>query len=369
MAGIRTAWEGHAMTSVDGRPATAGVRAGARPAPDDDGLDLLPVGPEPAGRSRDDDAPINLSGDLRRVLEAAPAFGRALLGYSRFQVDNYAQWAEEELAVVGRDRDDLLARCAQLQAELDEAQRLLGYSPGGREFLRLSTRMGSLLAAAADQADSMRADADAELAAARAEAERALAEAAAEAERALAEAATEARRVVSEATAEAERLAADAERMLAEAARTQTAARAEAEAQQERLRELLRCAQEDADRLRQRAAEDVAALRLQAREDVVRMLGTAREERRRSETAAAAARDRLDRDAATRRAALLAEVAELEQRRLLLSAALERMAEPGGVVPQQREVVAVPAGHGRAPRLRGGRLTLDLRHLGRRQHS
>ncbi|MCF6744477.1 hypothetical protein E9529_09335 [Blastococcus sp. KM273128] len=74
--------------------------------------------------------------------------------------------------------------------------------------------------------------------------------------------------------------------------------------------------------------------RLQGRADVLRMLEAGREERRRADDEAAAHRDRLDVRAADRRAALLAEVAELEHRRAELAAEVERMA---GTVPHRTD--------------------------------
>jgi cell division septum initiation protein DivIVA len=139
------------------------------------------------------------------MFQAMPIFRRAARGYDRFQVDSYAQWAEEELAGAARLRDDPLTRNARLRAELDECRRSLAHSPASREFTGLSYRLGSMLSAAAEQADGMRADAEAELATATAVGARMLADAA-EAERSLRKAAAEAARL----GAEADRLPADA---------------------------------------------------------------------------------------------------------------------------------------------------------------
>src|SRR3712207_2094934 len=95
----------------------------------------------------------NVSGDLPTVLSAAPMFNRAVAGYDRFQVDTYVRWAEDELATAEREHERLQARYLHTRAALDEAGELLSHSSGGGEFLRLSRRVGSLLAAAADQAE------------------------------------------------------------------------------------------------------------------------------------------------------------------------------------------------------------------------
>ena len=76
-----------------------------------------------------------LSGDLPTVLEAAPMFRRAPLGYDRFQVDTYVRWAEDELATADREREHLLARQLRTQAALDEATQLLPHSSSAAEFL------------------------------------------------------------------------------------------------------------------------------------------------------------------------------------------------------------------------------------------
>src|SRR3954471_19673251 len=103
----------------------------------------------------------NLSGDLPTVLQGAPMFGRAVAGYDRFQVDTYVQWAEDELAAADREREHLLARHLRTQAALEETRQLLPHSSSAGEFLQVSTRIGSLLASTADEAEGLRADAEA----------------------------------------------------------------------------------------------------------------------------------------------------------------------------------------------------------------
>jgi cell division septum initiation protein DivIVA len=283
-------------------------------------------GVEPEDRERP-----NVSGDLPTVLEVAPMFRRAVVGYDRFQVDTYVQWAEDELSTADRERRHLEARHLRTQAALEEAQLLLSHSSGGGEFLQLSRRMGSMLAVAADEAESMHAAAEADRAAAAAEAERTVADA----ERRLADARAEAQRMVAEATTEAEQVMARAHHLVDEAERALEAAQAEvamrlAEVQATELR-----AAENADVVRLLAAEDATAARLHARAEIVAMLSTAREERRRADAAAAATRERLDRDAAARYVSLVAEIEALEHRRAALRSEIELLTTP--VPGPQRE--------------------------------
>ena len=268
----------------------------------------------------------NVSGDLPTVLEAAPMFRRAVVGYDRFQVDTYVQWAEDELVAADREREHLVARYLELQASHEEARSLLSHSPGGGEFLQVSRRIGALLSAAADEADGMRADAEADRCAASAEArqtiaaaEQRLADAAAEAERVLAEAATEA----ADTLAEARRVAAEAD---SQAETVRAAARAEAESRLQSVQVVEQRAAERAEEIRVQAVDAAAAALLQARDEVVRMLDAGREARRRADAEAATNRARLEQEAMTRSAALRAEVASLERRRSLLRTEVSRLA-------------------------------------------
>ena len=271
-----------------------------------------------------DDARPNVSGDLPTVLEATgPMFRRAALGYDRFQVDTYVQWAEDELATAAREHEHLLTRHVATTAELDRARELLAHSAGGGELLRLSGRIGSMLAAAADEADGIRAEAEADSAAA---AERAR-QLVAEAGQALAEAEAEVQRLLAEAAGEADAMTAVAARTVEEAVQARELARVEAEARLEEVRAVERQAVEHVEHLRRQGEEAVAAARLQARAEIVRMLSTARDERRRTDADAEATRLRLDRDAAARRDVVLQEVQELEQRRAVL---LAELAQAGG---------------------------------------
>jgi hypothetical protein len=271
-------------------------------------------GTDPQGRER---PPV--SGDLPALLRSGPMFRRTLAGYDRFQVDTYVQWAEDELVTADREREHLLAGHLHTRAELDEARELLAHSAGGGEFLQLSRRIGSLLAAAADEADAMRAAGEAELSAAAAEA----AGTAAQAEDLLAGARTEAKRLVTEATARAQELALEADRRIADADRIGQDARAEAAERLEAAHRGEEQAAAMAAQLRLAALADADAARSRARQDVIALLATGREQRLRADAEATATRERLDRDAAARRAVLLAEVAELEHRREVLRADLE----------------------------------------------
>jgi len=125
------------------------------PVEDVDGLAL--VAPADARDRRR----LNLAGDLRTLFRYDPVFRRAVLGYDRFAVDSYVQWAEEELAGAERERAALLTRHVRLREALDEARRQLAHSPGGRDAVQVSYRLGTVLAAAADEADGIRADAHA----------------------------------------------------------------------------------------------------------------------------------------------------------------------------------------------------------------
>ena len=288
---------------------------------------------------REDEAPYpgrpDVPGDLDTMFRAAPLFGRAVAGYDRFQVDTYVRWAEEELATAEREREHLMTRHVRTRAELDDARRLLAHSPAGAELLQVSGRIGELLAAAADEADGIRAEARAELSAATRKAEHLLARA----DETVRAAQAWARRLVADATAEAARVTGEATRVLADAEATHRRSCAEAAARAEELRLLGERAAEHAARLRQETTDEVAAVLLRARAEVVAMLDTGRELRRRADEAAAASRARLDREATARRAALLTDVAQLERRRAALQ---EELGPPVGaeVPPPGRRLAA-----------------------------
>jgi hypothetical protein len=271
----------------------------------------------------------NVSGDLDDVLAAAPMFRRAVVGYDRFQVDTYVQWAEEELATAERQRAQLLGEHLRARAELERAEELLTHSSAGGEFLRVSERIGTLLAAAADEADALRTDAEAHRRTASTEAERLVARA----EQRLARAEADAGRMVTEAVSAAERTTAAAndlaDRIVGRAQQLERTTEVAVRSRLDEVRAFEQRAAREAERLRVDAESAASLARLQARDDAVRMLTTAREQRRRADAAAAAARDGLDRDAVERRAWLRAEVELLETRRAQLREELEHAAAPG----------------------------------------
>ncbi len=294
-----------------------------------------PAGAVPAEGARRERGRPRVSGDLPTVLGAGPAFDRALAGYDRFQVDTYVRWAEDELTAADREQERLLARHLQTVAALEEARALLTHSSGGAEVVRVSGRITALLAAAADEAEGLRAEARADRCAATAEAEETVARAC----RVLADAVAGAERVAEEAAGRAAETAVEAARVLERAGRTLEDARAAAQARRAEADAAVRRAAEDADVLRRRAADDAAAARQRARAEIVAMLATGREQRCRADAEAAAARERLDREAAARLAALLGEVAQLERRRDALRAETGRPAAPAATPPARRRGV------------------------------
>jgi hypothetical protein len=266
----------------------------------------------------------NVSGDLPTVLHAAPMFRRVVSGYDRFQVDTYVRWAEDELATADRERTHLEARHMQTWAALEDARQLLSHSSGGSEFLQLSRRTGTMLAAAADEAERIMAQATSARSHAAGQATRTIARA----ERVLADAVAEAERMVTEAATEVAAATAEARRIVAAAEQTERDARAAAAGRLDSVRLIEERATQDAEHIRRRAVAEAVAARLQARDEVVRMLSTGREARRRADAEAAATRERLDRDAVTRTASLVADVTALEHRRASLRTAVEAPAPP-----------------------------------------
>jgi cell division septum initiation protein DivIVA len=309
----------------------------------------FPVEPSDAdpGRRAADREHLNVSGDLPSVLDAAPMFRRTVGGYDRFQVDTYVQWAEDELATAAREREHLVEQHLRTRAELADARGLLAHSAGGGEFLRVSKRIGSMLAAATDEAECIRAEADNHRSVARAQAE----VVAADAQRLLSEAKAEAVRAVGTATTEAEELVARAALIVDDAEQTRRDASAAAEVVLEEARAIERLAVEQAETVVLRAEAEALVSRDAARDEIVRMLGTAREQRRRADDEAAATRVRLDRDAAARRAALLTEVDVLEHRRAVLLAQMDVLAR------------AAATGHGVSRRRLGERIGWRSRTL------
>jgi cell division septum initiation protein DivIVA len=117
----------------------------------------------------------NLTGDLDELLSQRPVFRTRVNGYDRLQVDNYAAWAESELATLRREIDHLLGRFGSASAELEISRRLLADAPRGREVFPVSARVQEMLQLASEEAAAM-TEAGAQ------EAERILAEARTEAD-------------------------------------------------------------------------------------------------------------------------------------------------------------------------------------------
>lgn len=291
-----------------------------------------------AGEPRDGTRP-NVSGDLPSVFSAAPMFRRTVAGYDRFQVDTYVRWAEDELATADREREHLMARHLSTTAALGAARELLAHSAGGGEMLRLSRRTGVLLAAAADEAAGIRADAEEDRRAAAEQAERMLLDAeqmVLDAEQMVLDAESEAEQLVTDAEADAAARHAEAVRTVEEAEQAAAKARAEAKARLAKVRSTERRAAERIQEHRRDVDLELTAARLQARDEVVRLLGMAREQRRRADDAAMALRARLDREAAARRTALLADVDALELRRAVLRAEIDQLTGPVTAPPESR---------------------------------
>ena len=180
----------------------------------------------------------NLTGDLDELLSQRPVFRTKVNGYDRLQVDNYAAWAESELATLRREVDHLLVRFGESSAELEISRRLLADVPRGREVFPVSDRVQEMMQLAADEAEALR-EAGVQ-----------------DAERILAEARTEADARLRKAH-EIKELAVVAADELSDQART---LRAEANAYLDRARyqaaELLREAAAERDRLDAEAAQE-----------------------------------------------------------------------------------------------------------------
>lgn len=98
----------------------------------------------------------NLTGDLDELLSERPVFRTRVNGYDRLQVDNYAAWAENELATLRREVDHLLVRFGDCSAELEISRRLLADAPRGRDVFPVSERVQEMLRLAADEAEAVR---------------------------------------------------------------------------------------------------------------------------------------------------------------------------------------------------------------------
>ncbi|NEK86832.1 hypothetical protein GCU60_13880 [Blastococcus saxobsidens] len=314
-----------------------------------------PTGTTPDTRADGDRRRPNVSGDLPTLFDVGPQFRRAVTGYDRFQVDTYVRWAEDELVAADREREHLEVRLLRVSSELRDAQRLLGHSPGGGQFLAVADRIGSLLATAADEAEGLRAEAAACRAAATTEAEQLLACAA----RTIAEAEDRSRETVEAATAQADALTAGARAVVTEAERAAAQLRSEAAGELAAARATGEQARGDAEGIRRAAAEDALAARQRARQEVVGMLTAAREERRRADEEAAAFRQRREDDAALRSAAVLAEVDVLRTWRSALDSEVQDLVSRRSAL--QAEVRRLEQGRSAAGALWPARLRARLR--------
>jgi cell division septum initiation protein DivIVA len=180
----------------------------------------------------------NLTGDLDELLSQRPVFRPKVNGYDRLQVDNYAAWAESELAALRREVDHLLVRFGESSAELEISRRLLADVPRGREVFPVSDRVQEMLQLAADEAEALR-EAGVQ------DAERILAEARTEADARL----RKAHEIKELAVVAADELKDQARKLRAEANAYLDRARHEAA-------ELLRAAAAERDRLAAEAAQE-----------------------------------------------------------------------------------------------------------------
>jgi chromosome segregation ATPase len=217
----------------------------------------------------------NLTGDLDEMLGVRPLFKNRLHGYDPLEVDNYAVWAESELATLRRQVDHLLVRFGNCSAELEISRRLLADAPRGKEVFPVSDRVQEMLHLASEEAASL-TEMGAE-----------------EAERIIAEARTEADARLRKAH-QIKELAVTAADELQEQARR---VRAEADAHLEQAR------------------RDAAELRRAAAVERERLAAEAAQERDRLNAVAAQERDRLAVAAAARLADVQAEVDDLRRQR------------------------------------------------------
>ncbi len=179
----------------------------------------------------------NFTGDLDDLLGLRPVFRTRPRGYDRLQVDNYAAWAESELAGARREVDHLLSRFGACSAELEISRRLLAEAPQRRDVFPVSDRVEEMLRLASDEAAAL-AEAGAE------EGDRILAEARLEADARL----RKAHEIKEMAVAAADELREQARRERAEALALLERARADAD-------EIRRAAAVERERLDEEAAE------------------------------------------------------------------------------------------------------------------
>jgi cell division septum initiation protein DivIVA len=217
----------------------------------------------------------NLTGDLDEMLGVRPLFKNRLHGYDPLEVDNYAAWAESELATLRRQVDHLLVRFGNCSAELEISRRLLADAPRGKEVFPVSDRVQEMLHLASEEAAS-------------------LTEMGAE----------EAERIIAEARTEADARLRKAHQIKEMAV---TAA--------DELQEQARRVRAEADAHLEQARRDAAELRRAAAVERERLAAEAAQERDRLNAVAAQERDRLAVAAAARLAGVQAEVDDLRRQR------------------------------------------------------
>ena len=217
----------------------------------------------------------NLTGDLDEMLGVRPLFKNRLHGYDPLEVDNYAAWAESELATLRRQVDHLLVRFGNCSAELEISRRLLADAPRGKDVFPVSDRVQEMLHLASEEAAS-------------------LTEMGAE----------EADRIIAEARTEADARLRKAHQIKEMAV---TAA--------DELQEQARRVRAEADAHLEQARRDAAELRRAAAVERERLAAEAAQERDRLAVAAAQERDRLAVAAAARLADVQLEVDDLRRQR------------------------------------------------------
>jgi colicin import membrane protein len=94
----------------------------------------------------------HLTGDLPTMLESGPSFATAMRGYDRLQVDNYVEWAENEMRAAQRVITELVDRLAANEGELRHSRQVMARSAEDRELVVLADRVAGLLRLAAQEA-------------------------------------------------------------------------------------------------------------------------------------------------------------------------------------------------------------------------
>ncbi|UOY02205.1 DivIVA domain-containing protein [Blastococcus sp. PRF04-17] len=252
----------------------------------------------------------NFTGDLDELLDLRPVFRTRPRGYDRLQVDNYAAWAESELATARRQIDHLLSRFGACSAELEISRRLLAEAPRGREVYPVSERVEEMMRLASEEAAAL----------------------------------TEAG-------------AREAEQILAEA-------RVEADARLRKAHEIKELAVASADELLEHARRERAAAAAQvdrARSEAEEILAAAAQERQRLDDEAAQARERADRAATEHLLAVQQQVDNLRRQRDEARQMLRRLTDQIGeaikaVLGTLPEAPPAPA----APELRSVRMVDNI---------